>query len=31
VFIEHYERVLGILLRLTGNRGQAEEVADEVF
>ena len=31
VFLEHYERVLGILLRLTGNRAQAEEVANEVF
>ena len=31
VFLEHYGRVLRILVRLTGNRAQAEELANEVF
>jgi RNA polymerase sigma-70 factor, ECF subfamily len=31
VFLEYYERVLGILIRLAGNRAQAEELANEVF
>lgn len=31
IFLEHYERVVGVLLRLTGNRAQAEELANEVF
>lgn len=31
IFFEHYERVLGVLLRLTGNRAQAEELANDVF
>jgi RNA polymerase sigma-70 factor, ECF subfamily len=31
IFLEHYPRVLGILLRLTGNRAQAEDLANDVF
>lgn len=31
LFMEHYERVFRILIRMTGNRGQAEELANEVF
>jgi RNA polymerase sigma-70 factor (ECF subfamily) len=31
IFLEHYETVLRVLLRLTGNRAQAEELANEVF
>ncbi|MBV8549950.1 MAG: sigma-70 family RNA polymerase sigma factor [Acidobacteriaceae bacterium] len=31
IFLDHYERVLGILLRLVGNLAQAEELANEVF
>jgi len=30
-FVKHYPRVFGILLRLVGDRGQAEELASEVF
>ena len=31
VFLAHYAQVLGLLTRLVGNRGQAEELANEVF
>ncbi len=31
IFTTHYERVLAILLRLTGDRATAEELANEVF
>ena len=31
IFLEHYKRVLGILVRLVGDRAQAEELANEVF
>jgi RNA polymerase sigma-70 factor, ECF subfamily len=31
IFTTHYERVLAVLLRLLGERAQAEEVANEVF
>lgn len=31
VFLEHYPRVLGILMRLTGSRAQAEDLANDVF
>jgi RNA polymerase sigma-70 factor, ECF subfamily len=31
VFLDHYPRVLGLLTRLVGERGQAEELANEVF
>ena len=31
VFREHYPRVAGMLARLTGDRGQAEEIAADVF
>jgi RNA polymerase sigma-70 factor (ECF subfamily) len=31
VFREHYPRVAGMLARLTGDRGQAEEIASDVF
>jgi RNA polymerase sigma-70 factor (ECF subfamily) len=31
LFMEHYERVFRILIQMTGNRGQAEELANEVF
>ena len=31
IFTTHYERVLAVLLRLLGDRAQAEEVANEVF
>ena len=31
IFTTHYERVLGVLLRLLGERAHAEEVANEVF
>jgi len=31
VFREHYPRVVGMLARLTGDRGQAEEIAADVF
>ena len=30
-FREHYPRVVGLLARLTGDRGQAEEIAADVF
>lgn len=30
-FREHYPRVVGVLARLTGDRGQAEEIAADVF
>jgi len=30
-FVKHYPRVFGILLRLVGDCGQAEELASEVF
>jgi RNA polymerase sigma-70 factor (ECF subfamily) len=31
VFREHYPRVVALLARLTGDRGQAEEIAADVF
>jgi RNA polymerase sigma-70 factor (ECF subfamily) len=31
LFREHYPRVVGMLARLTGDRGQAEEIASDVF
>jgi RNA polymerase sigma-70 factor, ECF subfamily len=31
IFLEHYPRVLGILMRLTGDRAQAEDLANDVF
>lgn len=31
VFLEHFTRVVSILIRLTGDRAQAEELANEVF
>src|ERR1039457_6718160 len=31
LFREHYPRVVGLLARLTGDRGQAEEIAADVF
>lgn len=31
IFLEHYPRVLRVLLRVVGNRSQAEELANEVF
>jgi RNA polymerase sigma-70 factor (ECF subfamily) len=31
VFREHYPRITGMLARLTGDRGQAEEIAADVF
>lgn len=31
VFRDHYPRVVGMLARLTGDRGQAEEIAADVF
>jgi RNA polymerase sigma factor (sigma-70 family) len=31
VFLEHYPRVVGVLLRLLGERGRAEELAADVF
>ena len=31
VFREHYPRVVGMLARLTNDRGQAEEIASDVF
>lgn len=30
-FVEHYPRVYGILYRLTGNRAEAEDLAQDVF
>lgn len=31
IFLDHYDRVYGILYRLVGNRGEAEDLAQEVF
>lgn len=31
VFLEHYPRVFGILLRIVGEHGQADDLANEVF
>ncbi len=31
LFREHYPRIVGLLARLTGDRGQAEEIAADVF
>lgn len=31
IFLEHYPRVLGVLVRVVGNRSRAEELANEVF
>jgi RNA polymerase sigma-70 factor (ECF subfamily) len=31
VFHEHYDRVYGLLYRLVGNRGEAEDLTQEVF
>lgn len=31
IFLEHYANVLGILMRLTGDRAQAEDLANDVF
>lgn len=31
LFLEHYPRVLSVLVRVLGNRSQAEELANEVF
>ena len=31
VFLQHYARIVGILLRLLGDRSQAEEVANDAF
>ena len=31
LFEEHYGRIVGMLARLTGDRGQAEEIASDVF
>jgi RNA polymerase sigma-70 factor, ECF subfamily len=31
LFLEHYPRVVGVLLRLVGDRTQAEELANDVF
>ena len=31
LFYTHYDRVYGLLFRLVGNRGEAEELAQEVF
>lgn len=31
MFREHYPRVVGLLTRLTGDRGQAEEIAADAF
>src|SRR5579862_4743427 len=31
VFQEHYPRIVGMLTRLTGDRGHAEEIAADVF
>lgn len=31
LFVRHYDRVYGILFRLLGDRGEAEDVAQEVF
>jgi RNA polymerase sigma factor (sigma-70 family) len=31
VFLEHYSRIVGVLLRLLGDRTRAEELANDVF
>jgi RNA polymerase sigma-70 factor (ECF subfamily) len=31
LFLEHYPRILRVLMRLTGDRAQAEELSNEVF
>ena len=31
LFREHYPRVVGLLTQLTGDRGQAEEIAADAF
>ena len=31
LFLEHYPRVVGVLMRLVGERAQAEELANDVF
>ena len=31
VFLEHYSRIVGVLLRLLGERTRAEELANDVF
>ena len=31
IFLDHYDRVYGILYRLVGNRGEAEDLTQEVF
>lgn len=31
VFLEHYDRIVGVLFRLVGDRSRAEEVANDVF
>ena len=31
IFRQHYPRIVGLLARLTGDRGQAEEIAADVF
>jgi RNA polymerase sigma-70 factor, ECF subfamily len=31
IFRAHYQRVVGLLVRLTGDRGEAEEIAADVF
>lgn len=31
IFLKHYPRVLGVLVRVVGNRSRAEELANEVF
>ena len=31
IFLEHFPRIAGLLTRLTGDRNQAEELANEVF
>lgn len=31
LFLRHYDRVYGLLFRLVGNRGDAEDLAQEVF
>lgn len=31
VFYQHYDRVYGLLFRLVGNRGEAEDLTQEVF
>jgi DNA-directed RNA polymerase specialized sigma24 family protein len=31
VFLQHYPQVIGVLLRLLGDRTRAEELANDVF